>query len=207
MIFNICLAESQCKSICPVAKVLHPTIKWYGPWDRKADAKNLYRAMKGGGTNEKTIVDILPRRTYQQRNEIANVFYTIYHYNFRRWLFDEISQLFLLTIKALMYQPYDMLASHLLWAVKGAGTKEQTLIDILVPMNGKEMSQVKTSFFYQSSYSLRYYIRDDTDDTGELFNSEQNTFNNEIVANLLNDSIISDVSKIIQASAIKHKML
>ena len=170
MMYNICLAESQCKSICPAAKVLNPTIKKYISWDKIIDAKNLYEAMKGSGTTEKTIVDILTRRTYRQRREIAIVFYTMYDYDFRSWLFGEISGLFGAIVKALMYSPPPMLAGHLLWAVKGSGTAEQTLIEILVPANGIEMIQMKDSFKRQSSYSLRYYIRQDI--SGEpLFNS------------------------------------
>ena len=65
-----------------------------------------------------------------------------------------------------MYHPTQVLAEHLLWAVKGAGTDEQTLIDILVPMTTTEKTQVKSAFKAKSGYSLRYYVKDDTYDEG-----------------------------------------
>jgi len=67
----------------------------------------------------------------------------------------------------LMWLPTGVLAEQLLWAVKGAGTDEQTLIDILVSMNATEKSSVKTIFQQKSGYTLRYYVRDDLAGYGE----------------------------------------
>ena len=152
---------------CPAKKLNpSPTIKPFHPFDSHADAKRLYKAMKGGGTDEQTIIDILTHRTYVQRNKIADVFYQEYGYDFREWLLSEISGFFELIIAGLMYHPTHTLAEHLLWAVKGAGTSEQTLIDILVPMTTTEKTLVKSAFKAKSGYSLLYYVKDDTYDEG-----------------------------------------
>ena len=129
--------------------------------------------MTGPGTDEQTIIDILTHRTYVQRNKIADYFYQQYGYNFREWLIGEISGFFELIIAGLIYHPTQILAEHLLWAVKGAGTDEQTLIDILVPMTTTEKTQVKSTFKAISGYSLRYYVKDDTQDLG---NSKSDNF-------------------------------
>ena len=129
--------------------------------------------MKGGGTDEQTIIDILTHRTYEQRDWIRNAFYKNYDDNLRVWLSDEVSGVFGTIIDALMYPPTVVLASHLQWALEGAGTNEQTLIDILVPMTTTEKTQVKSTFKAISGYSLRYYVKDDTQDLG---NSKSDNF-------------------------------
>jgi len=140
----------------------NPTIKTYHPFEPKLDAKNLHQAMKGWGTTESTITNILTHRTYKQRDEIAKVFESMYGYNFRTWLMHEISGTFREIIWDLMYRPNSILAGDLYWAVKGAGTDDVTLINILVPLNNNDFLDVETLFKTKSGYSLRYYVRDDT---------------------------------------------
>ena len=73
--------------------------------------------------------------------------------------------MFWAVIKGLMYPPTQILADDLLWAVKGAGTNEQMLIDILIPINAKDLSKVKTLFGKKSELSLQAYVKSDTADS------------------------------------------
>jgi len=149
--------------IQPQAKKLIPTIKTFHPFDKSSDARDLYKAMKGAGTTESTIINILTHRTLAQRKEIADIFTWTYHYDFRKWLFGEVgSGPFGSIIWALMYDPVDVMTSNLYWAMKGAGTNEQTLIDILVPLNTKDKEKVVAAFQKKADYSLRGYVIDDT---------------------------------------------
>ena len=121
--------------------------------------------MTGSGTDEQTIIDILTHRTWEQREDIITHNFLTVEY-FRAWIADEIGGTCGVIIRDLVYSPAEILAFDLLWAVKGSGTNEQMLIDILVPMTAAEMKRAKTLFKMNSDYSLAYYVTSDTKDEG-----------------------------------------
>ena len=51
-----------------------PTVHAKTPFDARADADALHKAMKGLGTDEKALIDILCHRTAQQRVQIAQAY-------------------------------------------------------------------------------------------------------------------------------------
>lgn len=53
-------------------------MKPVNPFDPKKDAEVLRKAMKGFGTDEKAIIQVLCNRTNAQRQEIAHQFKTLY---------------------------------------------------------------------------------------------------------------------------------
>jgi annexin A7/11 len=55
-----------------------PTIRPKEPFNARQDAEGLKKAMKGFGTDEKAIVDILAYRTNKQRQEITGQYKALF---------------------------------------------------------------------------------------------------------------------------------
>ena len=95
------------------------------------DAQALRKAMKGLGTDEDKIIKICANRNYEQRKAI----YASYRKQFDRDLIkdlkDELRGKLEDTLVALFTEPAENDAINLKKAMKGAGTDEDTLMEIL----------------------------------------------------------------------------
>ena len=83
------------------------------------DAAKLYKAMKGFGTDETALIDILCRRTYSQREEIAKCYKTSYGKDLLNNLIIETSGNFQRLLKSLLRSSVELQAHDLKDAIKG----------------------------------------------------------------------------------------
>ena len=97
----------------------------------EADAESLYKAMKGAGTNENTIIQILCNRTLAQRLLIKEVFEKKYNKDLIKELKSELSGKFEDAVIASFRTTTELDCKALYDAMHGLGTDEETLVEIL----------------------------------------------------------------------------
>ena len=134
----------------------------FGGFDAVADAKVLRAAMKGWGTNEKEIIDVLCHRSNRQRQGISAAFTGEFGRDLTADLKSELGGNFESVIVGLMMPTPAYCAKQLHKAMKGLGTDEDTLVEILCTRPRGEVLDIATA--YQEAYgnSLLADIQADT---------------------------------------------
>lgn len=110
------------------------------------DAAALRKAMKGLGTDEKAIIEVLSRRSAAQRLEIVKAFKTAYGKDLIHNLKSELTGHFEDVVVALMNSRPHFEAECLRKAMKGAGTDEHTLIEIICTRTNNEIREIKAAY-------------------------------------------------------------
>uniref|UniRef100_D3TLB6 Annexin n=1 Tax=Glossina morsitans morsitans TaxID=37546 RepID=D3TLB6_GLOMM len=123
-----------------------PTILPAENFDVEADAGALRAAMKGFGTDEKAIIDILTARSNGQRQKIKEHFLREYGRDLIDDLKSELEGRFEGVIVGLMLRPVEYLCKQLHKAMEGAGTNESTLVEILCTNSNDEMAEIVSCY-------------------------------------------------------------
>lgn len=97
----------------------------------EADAAALRKAMKGLGTDEATIIKIVANRSNAQRQQIKEMYSKLYSRDLIADLKSDLGGKFEDAVVALFDDPYMYDAKCLKKAMKGAGTDEDTVIEII----------------------------------------------------------------------------
>lgn len=117
------------------------SVKDYSPFNAQEDAEILRKAMKGFGTDEKAVTHIIGTRANAQRQKIKLEFATMYGKELVKELKGELSGHFEEAVLALLMPPaeYDAYQIHI--AMKGLGTDEKALIEILCSRTNKQIKE------------------------------------------------------------------
>lgn len=143
-----------------------PTVTTFVPFDAEVDAKALYKAMKGFGTDEKAIINIVGHRTTEQLKVIEETFKTAFGKCLQKYIKSELKGKFEDLVIARFYNAPELSAKFLREAMKGMGTNERTLVDVLCTKTNEEIEEIKTA--YTKLYS-RNLEKDITKETGGDF--------------------------------------
>lgn len=125
-------------------------------------AKQLRDAMKGLGTNEDEIIKVLVSHDLRQRQEINTKYKQLYGRELDEDLKSELGGNFETAIIALMTPIFLFLARELRHAMKGAGTDESVLIEILATRSNADIKAIKAAYQTEFSRSLEDDIQSDT---------------------------------------------
>ncbi|XP_061716722.1 annexin B10 isoform X5 [Cydia pomonella] len=123
-----------------------PTVVGVANFNAAEDAATLRAAMKGFGTDEQTIIDILCSRSNAQRQAIAQAFTHEYGRDIIEDLKSELGGHFEDVIVALMRPPAEYLCKELHNCMEGMGTDENTLVEILCTRTKKEIAEIVDAY-------------------------------------------------------------
>ncbi|XP_073944304.1 annexin B9-like isoform X1 [Choristoneura fumiferana] len=139
-----------------------PTVVPVNPFDPREDAAVLRKAMKGFGTDEKAIIQVVTRRSNEQRLRIAFEFKTLYGKDLISDLKSETSGKFEDLLVALMTPLPQFYAKELHDAVAGIGTDEDVLIEVMCTMSNHEIQVIKQAYNAMYGTLLEDDLRGDT---------------------------------------------
>ncbi|KAI8485420.1 Annexin A7 [Branchiostoma belcheri] len=134
----------------------------YPDFDAEEDAKILRKAMKGFGTDEDAIIEILCHRSNDQRQEIETMFKQAYGKDLIDELKSELGGNFEKAILAMMQKPAVYDATCLRKAMKGAGTDESTLIEIMCTRKNDELTAIKEAYNAEFDRDLEEDLKSET---------------------------------------------
>lgn len=138
------------------------SVKGSSHFNPDPDAETLYKAMKGIGTNEQAIIDVLTKRSNVQRQQIAKSFKAQFGKDLTETLKSELSGKFERLIVALMYPPHRYEAKELHDAIKGLGTKEGVIIEILASRTKNQLREIMKAYEEDYGSTLEEDIQGDT---------------------------------------------
>lgn len=139
-----------------------PAVVPANPFNPRADAEALRKAMKGFGTDEKTIIQIITKRSNEQRLRITYEFKTLYGKDLIDNLKSELSGDLEDLIVALMTPLPQYYAKLLHDAMQGIGTDEDVLVEVMCTMSNHEIQIIKQAYESMYARSLEEDLASDT---------------------------------------------
>jgi len=122
------------------------TIKPNPDFDGEELAKGLRKAMKGFGTDEKKIIQILTSCDNAQRQELKKQFKTMYGRDLVDDLKSELGGHFEDAVVAFMMPPHEYDATCLREAMAGMGTDENVLAEVLAMRSNEQIAAIREAY-------------------------------------------------------------
>ena len=131
------------------------------------DAEVLRNAMKGFGTDESTLIKIVANRTSRQRMQIKAQYKATFGRDLIEDLKSELHGKLEDALVALFTDPIEFDADSLRAAMKGMGTNEDTLIEIIASRSNLQLEQIKKCYQEKYKRDLEQDIKKETHGTLE----------------------------------------
>ncbi len=131
----------------------------------QADAEALRKAMKGFGTDEAALIKICANRTNAQRQRIKHDYKALYGRDLIADLKSELHGKFEDAMIALFTEPIEYDCDELRGAMKGAGTNEDTLIEIIASRSKSQIMAIKQKYKEKFNRDLEEDVKKETSGT------------------------------------------
>ncbi|XP_046350177.2 annexin A7-like [Haliotis rufescens] len=155
-------AEDVGVSLDGNAEEFTPTVVDADSFSAEKDAETLKQAMRGSGTDELSLIDIVGHRSGHQRQETAVTYKTMYGKDLQEDLKSELSG----DLKELMLGLFKAPAFYDAWSLKeameGPGTKDHILIEILCTRTNDQIAAIVSSYKEHFGRELEQDIMEDT---------------------------------------------
>jgi len=115
-------------------------------YDAEKDAKELHRSIQGAGTDEKTLIRILAHRPRDHIDKIVHLYTRRYKASLYRNIKHDTSFNFKKVLLHLLQPIEEIKAKHLNRAVKGIGTRDKSLMDVLAFSTNDEIRRIKWEY-------------------------------------------------------------
>ena len=133
----------------------------------QADAEALRKAMKGFGTDEAALIKICANRTNAQRQQIKAAYKSLYGRDLIADLKSELNGKFEDAMIALFTEPIEYDVDQLREGMKGLGTNEDTLIEIIASRSPAQLRAIKAKYQEKYKRDLEQDIKKETHGTLE----------------------------------------
>ena len=130
-----------------------------------SDVETLRKAMEGFGTDEATLIKVIANRTNRQRQDIKAKYKATYGRDLIEDLKKETHGKLESAFVALFTDPIEYDADSLRGAMKGLGTNEDTLIEIISSRSPQQMNAVKACYQKKYSRDLEADVKKETSGT------------------------------------------
>ncbi|XP_011821630.1 PREDICTED: annexin A3 [Mandrillus leucophaeus] len=138
------------------------TIRDYPDFSPSVDAEAIRKAIRGIGTDEKMLISILTERSNAQRQLIVKEYQAAYGKELKDDLKGDLSGHFEHLMVALVTPPAVFDAKQLKKSMKGAGTNEDALTEILTTRTSRQMKEISQAYYTVYKKSLGDDISSET---------------------------------------------
>uniref|UniRef100_A0A8C7CX06 Annexin n=1 Tax=Oncorhynchus kisutch TaxID=8019 RepID=A0A8C7CX06_ONCKI len=161
------------------------TVIPYPLFSADGDAGILDKAIKAKGVDENTIIDVLVKRSNAQRQQIKASYQKASGKPLETALKSALNGELEDVVLALLKTPAQYDAQQLKLAMKGLGTDEDTLIEILASRTNKEIKEIKKAYQEEYKNELQNDIKSDTggDFRNALLSLCKGTRNEDFIVN------------------------
>nr|XP_002737547.1 PREDICTED: annexin A7-like isoform X1 [Saccoglossus kowalevskii] len=155
-------AAAAVESAMASVAINQSTMVYRATIDARFEAQKCKIAMKGLGTDNKAIIEVLTTSSNEQRQAISKEYKVLFGKDLIEDIHSETSGNFRKTCEALLRTPAELDAESIRNALKGLGTDEECLIEILCTSTNEEINAMKECYTALFNRDVEKDVKSDT---------------------------------------------